>query len=143
MEELSGVTARPPFVEGRAADPMLAAQFGHGKPTLSLTQHGHDLGFSETCLLHRNLLVQLAEKILRSHPLNHGEDYHPTEAELEAEAQAEKKSKSQKKKKDATAAAEAKRKAEVEAQEQEAAATGEQPVQAATVALADENDLIM
>lgn len=67
----------------------------------------------------------------------------PSEAEVEAEAQAEKKSKSKKKKKDAAAAAEAKRNAEVEAQEQEAAATNEQPVLAAPVPMADENDLIM
>ncbi|NEX48688.1 hypothetical protein, partial [Pseudotabrizicola algicola] len=40
-----------------------------------LAQHAHDLGFGETALLHRNLLVHPAEKILLPHPLNHGEDY--------------------------------------------------------------------
>src|SRR5690606_26007763 len=62
-------------VKRRAADPMLAAKLGNGQPALRLAQHAHDLGFGETALLHRNLLVHLAEKILPSHPLNHGEDY--------------------------------------------------------------------
>jgi hypothetical protein len=43
--------------------------------TLRLAKHAHDLGVGETALLHRNLLVHLAEKILRSQPLNDGEDY--------------------------------------------------------------------
>jgi len=63
----------PPLVKRCAADPMLAAQFGNGHPALRLAQHAHDLGFGETALLHRNLLVHLAEKILLPHPLNHGE----------------------------------------------------------------------
>ncbi|MBK5922544.1 hypothetical protein CCR90_01885 [Rhodovulum sulfidophilum] len=57
---------------------MLTAQLGHGHPALRLAQHAHDLGFGETALLHRNLLVHPAEKILRSHPPNHGEDYPST-----------------------------------------------------------------
>ena len=59
----------------RAADPVLAAQLGHGHPALRLAQHALDLGFGETALLHRNLLVHLAENFLPPHPLNHGEDY--------------------------------------------------------------------
>jgi hypothetical protein len=54
---------------------VLAAQLKHCQPALGLTQHGHDLGFGETALLHRNLLVHPDEKILPAHPLNHGEDY--------------------------------------------------------------------
>ena len=63
----------PPLVKCRAADPELAAQLGKGHPALRLAQHSHDLGFGETALLNRNLLVHLAEKILLPHPLNHGE----------------------------------------------------------------------
>lgn len=35
-------------------------------------EHDHDLGLGKTCLLHRNLLVHAAEKILLPHPLNIG-----------------------------------------------------------------------
>ena len=59
---------------------MLAAQLGHGKPALGLTQYTHNLGLGETALLHWNLLVHLAEKILRPHSLNHGQDYQATKA---------------------------------------------------------------
>lgn len=54
---------------------MLATQVRHRQITLGLTQLDHDLGLGETALLHRNLLVHRAEKILLPHPLNHGEDY--------------------------------------------------------------------
>jgi hypothetical protein len=43
--------------------------------TYEMVARAHDLGFGETALLHRNLLVHPAEKILRLHPLNHGEEY--------------------------------------------------------------------
>lgn len=59
-------------VKRRAADHMLAAKLGNGQPALRLAQHAYDLDFGETALLHRNLLVHLAEKIRPSHPLNHG-----------------------------------------------------------------------
>ncbi|WP_417827118.1 IS66 family transposase, partial [Thalassospira povalilytica] len=39
---------------------------------LHLAQHAHDLGFGKSCLLHRNLLVHPAEKILLPHPLKIG-----------------------------------------------------------------------
>lgn len=71
-----------PFVKRRAADPMLAAKLGNGQPALRLAQHAHDLGFGETALLHQDLLVHLAEKILPSHPLNHGEDYRGTDTSV-------------------------------------------------------------
>ncbi|MGV0912166.1 hypothetical protein V6765_21075, partial [Martelella sp. FOR1707] len=41
-------------------------------------QHGHDLGFAKSALLHLNLLEHLAEKILLLKPLIHGEDYPQT-----------------------------------------------------------------
>lgn len=65
----------PPLVKRRTADAVLAAHLGNRHPALRLAQHAHDLGFGETAHLHRNLLVQRAEKVLRLHPPNHGEDY--------------------------------------------------------------------
>ncbi|WP_237400819.1 hypothetical protein, partial [Rhodovulum sulfidophilum] len=56
---------------------------------LRLAQHAHDLGFGETALFHRNLLVHPAEKILRSHPSNHGEDYRGGDQRLPARAKPE------------------------------------------------------
>ena len=54
---------------------MLAAHLRDSQPALGLTQHAHDQGFGETALHQMNLLVQLAERILSSHSLNHGVDY--------------------------------------------------------------------
>ena len=45
---------------------------------LHLAQHTHDLGLGESCLLHRNLLVHPAEKILLPHPPKIRGDYHTT-----------------------------------------------------------------
>lgn len=52
---------------------MLAAQLANGHPSPP-PPPAHELGFDETVLLHRNLLVHLAEEIPPSHPLNLGED---------------------------------------------------------------------
>lgn len=57
-----------------AAHVMFTTQLGTRNPALYLTHHAHDLGFFKSGLLHRNLLVHPAEKILPSHLLNHGED---------------------------------------------------------------------
>ncbi|ACM03699.1 Hypothetical Protein RSKD131_3839 [Cereibacter sphaeroides KD131] len=51
---------------------MLAAQFGHSQTAPRLMQHAHDLGFGETALLHRNLLVHPAEKFYFRIPLPWG-----------------------------------------------------------------------
>lgn len=56
-------------------DAVLPAQVRNGHATFRLAQHGHDLGFAKSALLHRNLLEHLAEKILLLKPLIHGEDY--------------------------------------------------------------------
>jgi len=51
---------------------VFAAQLGHGQPALRLPQHAHDLGFSETALLHQSFLFNFAEKILLMQPLTIG-----------------------------------------------------------------------
>lgn len=56
------------------AHPVLPAQFRHGHPALCLTQHARYLGFGEAARRHRNLIVDPAERIPRSHPPDHGED---------------------------------------------------------------------
>ncbi len=55
--------------------PVLSAQLGGRHTAFHLAQHAHDLRFCEPCLLHRNLLVHPAEKILLSHPPKIGGDY--------------------------------------------------------------------
>lgn len=62
----------------RCTSHVFTAQIGNRHPALRLAQHAHDLGFSETALLHWNLLVHLAEKILHSHHFNHGQVYQLT-----------------------------------------------------------------
>jgi len=65
-------------VKRGAADPVLTAKLRDRQPTLGLAQHSHDLRLSKTTVLHRNLLVHNAEKILRMHPLKLRGDYRPT-----------------------------------------------------------------
>ena len=92
MAQFSVEITRPPgsvlggnqHVEGRIADPMLAAELRHRKPPFRLAQHAHDLAFRETALLHRNLLVDLAEKILQMNPLNDRGDYRTADKEVYA-----------------------------------------------------------
>lgn len=60
--------ARPSFIT-RVYGSVLAAKLGYGHAVLQLPQNTHDPGVSETRLLHRNLLVHPAEKILLPHPL--------------------------------------------------------------------------
>lgn len=62
----------PPFVDSGAAHAMFATQLGYRHAVLHLPQDIHDLGFSESCLLHRNLFVHSAEKTLLPHPLKIG-----------------------------------------------------------------------
>jgi hypothetical protein len=50
-------------------------KFRHGHTALGLAKHSHDLRLGETALSHSNLLSSRYEKILLTHPLNHGEDY--------------------------------------------------------------------
>lgn len=59
----------PPFVDRGAAHAMLATQLRYRHAVLHLPQDTHDLGFSETCLIHRTPRVHFAEKILLPHPL--------------------------------------------------------------------------
>src|SRR5690606_26241889 len=66
---------RTPFVKTGSADAMLPAQLRHRNSAFRLAQHGHDLGFAKSALLHQNLLEHLAEKILLLNPLMRGEDY--------------------------------------------------------------------
>src|SRR5690606_17429779 len=66
---------RTPFVKTGSADAMLPAQLRHRNSAFRLAQHGHDLGFAKSALLHQNLLEHLAEKILLLNPLIRGEDY--------------------------------------------------------------------
>ncbi|WCR12719.1 N-6 DNA methylase [Paracoccus seriniphilus] len=54
---------------------MFTAQLGSRNAAFHLAQHAHDLGFCETCLLHRYLLVHPAEKILLPQPPKIGGDY--------------------------------------------------------------------
>src|SRR5690606_12029182 len=61
---------------------MLPAQVGHRHATFSLAQHGHDLGFAKSALLHQNLLEHLAAKILLLKPLIRAEDYCPRRASI-------------------------------------------------------------
>lgn len=56
-------------------NPMLAAELGHGQPALRLTQQPVIWALGETALLHRYVLVVLAEEIRRSYPLDHRQDY--------------------------------------------------------------------
>ena len=54
---------------------MLAAKLRHRHTTLSLAQNRKYLGLTVFRLLHKNLLVQNAEKILLINPLNFRGDY--------------------------------------------------------------------
>lgn len=62
----------------RSAAPALQDKVWHRQPARRLAQHAHDLSFGETTLLHWNILVYRAEKILRSHLLNREEGYQRT-----------------------------------------------------------------
>ena len=73
--DIHATILRPPFVKRRRAHAMLAAQLSHGHATLGLAQDRKDLGFAVSCHLHLNLLMHLAEKILRPQPLTFRGDY--------------------------------------------------------------------